>query len=132
MDHLLTDEQYHLLGTLPYAGSSSLIVDSGPVIINEIISLLEQYHDFDLVYEYLKSRSTPDQIILDQLVTEQQANLDRIIAGRRDIKTSKFLGRCHNCHEETLISMQMQTRSADEGETTFIVCVACGNTNRRG
>jgi DNA-directed RNA polymerase subunit M/transcription elongation factor TFIIS len=131
MEQLVTADQYAQLASLTYQGSNKLILDSGLIITNEIISLLEHY-DFETVYEYLLSRTTPDDVILGQLVTEQQRNIDQISAVRRDIKASKFLGRCNNCHGETLISMQMQTRSADEGETTFIVCIACGNTDRRG
>ena len=45
---------------------------------------------------------------------------------RKDVTISSLF-RCGKCKKKECTYYSMQTRSADEGETVFVSCLACGN-----
>ena len=87
-------------------------------------------------YDFLKSKLQENQIDphmmaflrpfeLNPYVWEEIIKTKRI----RDEKASTVIAsdayQCNKCKERKCISYQLQTRSADEGMTTFVVCTVC-------
>lgn len=52
------------------------------------------------------------------------SNIDMLSEGMVMKKNSEYP--CKNCKSKKTYSQQVQTRSADEGMTTFVICLECG------
>jgi transcription elongation factor S-II len=52
---------------------------------------------------------------------------DRTYKYREDICGATDIYKCKKCYQRKTTSYQAQTRCADEGMTTFVFCLMCGN-----
>jgi len=96
----------------------------------EVIGMIVK-NGFDKTLEYLKSKPwvSRDQIILMNPNLEN-ARL-KIIRDAEIFRNKKLVMsgvfKCKRCGSENTSYVQKQTRSADEGMTTFITCEDCNN-----
>lgn len=82
---------------------------------NDIHQLLQDIHDNKILWEY-NGYSSYQQKIQEEnnFITTPFEVLESVL-------------QCLKCNSFKTISYQKQTRSADEGMTTFVHCVKCGN-----
>ena len=60
-----------------------------------------------------------------QLREKQQATDEFLYFRKPDINTDEY--KCGKCKQRKCTYYELQTRSADEPMTTFILCLECGN-----
>ena len=65
------------------------------------------------------------------LYEQEKKDIDNLYAeaGKPTVKEGAI--QCHRCGTKKCFYYQMQTRSADEGMTTFYTCTECGNRWKR-
>jgi DNA-directed RNA polymerase subunit M/transcription elongation factor TFIIS len=85
---------------------------------------------FDKLMEYLKTVSSADEIARTSPLLEQaqiQLRIEDELAERRNENISEGKYECPKagCKSKKIGFRQMQTRSGDEGSTTFLRCTVC-------
>lgn len=119
--------QLNLLVNLEYpTGGKVLDLSRRGDILVEVVGMLRS-QPFEDVVDFLKSTSSPEDILWKQVALESsEVKLQREI-GLHDEKEVgiKGVGRCRFCGSNELVFQQKQTRSGDEAMTVFVRCVAC-------
>lgn len=89
-----------------------------------------------LHYQKGRTRSDIQRLLKDVILNQIQSNVYIEYKTKLDeedtFMTTPFeieegVLECKKCNSKRTISFQRQTRSADEGSTTFAKCVECGN-----
>jgi DNA-directed RNA polymerase subunit M/transcription elongation factor TFIIS len=126
---VLNDKGIDIFLNLKYLGAQFYIYKTGITIINEIINLLIKY-ETKIVYNFLKKAKGPRDIIIGQLTTQAKQLERKVEISRYQQQISKILGKCGKCGSRSLVSLQIQMRSGDEGATSFILCNNCGTIRK--
>ena len=111
---------------LTEAGAQQLLRDEYG---NTPLTLAEQYGYGDVIND-LREIYRPDEIASDDVKNQRQALVKAgINAAQLAIVqgTHTDLLHCGKCKKKNCTYNQIQTRSADEPMTTFILCNECGN-----
>lgn len=101
-----------------------ILTDTGNVL--ELISMLKK-KDFTFVINFVKSCKNKKDLIWNQWdIISLEARIDKEIANSRlEIAGVEGIGKCKYCNYEKLLVRTKQTRSGDEGITTFSFCPRC-------
>lgn len=80
----------------------------------------------ELIKEIRDNVDIFDSLIMKDLLTTENEMFREIAQGPKINKDTKGIFKCTKCGKSETIFYQMQTRSADEGMSTFITCCNCG------
>ena len=86
-------------------------IDNGTIKVGNVCNL-EPFETFPDIWKKIR-----DKIELQEKIAEETKHM---------ATTDMF--RCGKCKKNKTVYYKLQTRSADEPETTFITCVNCNNT----
>lgn len=128
--NLFTEEQIERLRELKLESGETMLTLGEKWFIYEIIGLIKRY-GYEESMEYLTGNKwgTRKDVIFNAptLANAKNKVLNDAEIFRRKGEAVAGLFKCRKCGSNETISVDVQTRSADEPMTTKVTCVACGN-----
>lgn len=87
----------------------------------------------ELIGQILINPELTDQILKEGKTDWDSCVYEELIASNikseipQDVEIQEGAFECHKCHSKKCTYYQLQTRSADEGMTTYVTCSTCKN-----
>ena len=121
-----TPEKIETLINLRYKSGDLVLTGNNKEILLEIIGMLSKM-SFESFLAFISKKNSDDEIIWDQSsMNAGKAKLakESVLLDEKETGV-KGVGKCPYCPSNELVFRTKQTRSADEGMTTFVKCVMC-------